>query len=158
MAMTLLAGAVSRFALPFATEDATLPFDEWWCLFCIPMYWNESSGKSFNLHLNLCPWGGTGVEFHETGRCEIWNRTIGASWTINGYQCYRLVKKADNRGCTLPACPPCRTAQEGEDCYVDVSWAMNNGIYSHPEWYLCPLCAFWRFSSVFWHSWSVSLF
>jgi len=32
--------------------------------------------------------------------------------------------------------PRCRTAQPGEPCYKDVSWAITDGIYAHPEWYL----------------------
>eukprot|EP00438_Fugacium_kawagutii_P010115 Skav203906 [mRNA] locus=scaffold1649:333420:346789:- [translate_table: standard] len=96
----------------------------------------------------------TGVEFHKTGRCELWNRTIGASNSIDGYQCYRLVKKPNNRGCTFPACAPCRTAQPGEDCYSDVIWAMRDGIYSQPQWYpgLTPSSSFEEFQQLFYET------
>lgn len=29
----------------------------------------------------------------------------------------------------------CHTAVPGDDCYKDVKWAMEHGIYDHPEWY-----------------------
>jgi len=29
----------------------------------------------------------------------------------------------------------CRRAVEGEDCHRQVTWAMTEGIYSHPQWY-----------------------
>mmetsp|Transcript_78522 Transcript_78522/g.227912 ORF Transcript_78522/g.227912 Transcript_78522/m.227912 type:complete len:725 (+) Transcript_78522:3-2177(+) len=34
----------------------------------------------------------------------------------------------------------CHTAVEGESCYVDVRWAMGDGIWGHPSWYSenCP--------------------
>eukprot|EP00419_Tripos_fusus_P070876 CAMPEP_0172905728 /NCGR_PEP_ID=MMETSP1075-20121228/175273_1 /TAXON_ID=2916 /ORGANISM="Ceratium fusus, Strain PA161109" /LENGTH=615 /DNA_ID=CAMNT_0013763021 /DNA_START=11 /DNA_END=1858 /DNA_ORIENTATION=+ len=32
--------------------------------------------------------------------------------------------------------PKCKTAQPGTPCYKDVSWAITDGIYAHPEWYL----------------------
>lgn len=34
----------------------------------------------------------------------------------------------------------CHTAVKGEDCHVDVMWAMNDGIHNHPEYYddTCP--------------------
>jgi len=31
--------------------------------------------------------------------------------------------------------PDCKTAQPGEKCYSDVTWAMKDGIHRHPEWY-----------------------
>lgn len=31
--------------------------------------------------------------------------------------------------------PKCHTAMPGERCYKDVSWAITDGIYAHPEWY-----------------------
>jgi len=34
-----------------------------------------------------------------------------------------------------PATPVCHTAVEGEDCYGAVTWAMDTGIFSNPEWY-----------------------
>jgi len=30
----------------------------------------------------------------------------------------------------------CRTVEEGEECHVNVLWAMQTGIFLHPEWYL----------------------
>merc|ERR1712060_240399 len=37
---------------------------------------------------------------------------------------------------SLPtAAPVCHTAMEGEDCYGAVTWAMDTGITSNPEWY-----------------------
>jgi len=33
------------------------------------------------------------------------------------------------------AAPVCHTAVEGEDCYGAVTWAMDTGITSNPEWY-----------------------
>merc|ERR1712066_795475 len=33
------------------------------------------------------------------------------------------------------AAPVCHTAMEGEDCYGAVTWAMDTGIFSNPEWY-----------------------
>jgi len=34
----------------------------------------------------------------------------------------------------------CHTAVEGETCYIDVRWAMDEGMVGHPEWYetVCP--------------------
>merc|ERR1719220_928479 len=34
-----------------------------------------------------------------------------------------------------PAAPACHTAVEGDDCYGAVTWAMDIGITSNPEWY-----------------------
>merc|ERR1719356_1401543 len=34
-----------------------------------------------------------------------------------------------------PATPVCHTAIEGEDCYGTVTWAMETGIFSNPDWY-----------------------
>jgi len=36
--------------------------------------------------------------------------------------------------CPAP-CSACHTAAEGEECYNDVMWAMQDGITQHPEWY-----------------------
>lgn len=31
--------------------------------------------------------------------------------------------------------PPCGTAQPGDKCYEEISWARSDGIYANPEWY-----------------------
>ena len=73
----------------------------------------------------------TGVEFHVKGRCELWNRTVDAFSVLSGYQCHRVTRKPLNRHCdTLPCV--CRTAQPGEPCYADVTWAMTEGINWKP--------------------------
>lgn len=36
---------------------------------------------------------------------------------------------------TRKAHPKCHTALPGEECYKDVSWAITDGIYAHPNWY-----------------------
>lgn len=44
---------------------------------------------------------------------------------------------ADGDGAVLLAAQRehCHTAVPGEPCYKDVSWAITDGIYAHPEWY-----------------------
>jgi len=42
----------------------------------------------------------------------------------------------------------CHDAEHGDPCYFSVHWAMNEGIYSHPEWYgkhLSPSSSFGEF-------------
>merc|ERR1719361_2532153 len=41
----------------------------------------------------------------------------------------RVLLVAEKKG------PKCHTAMPGEPCYKDVSWAITDGIYAHPEWY-----------------------
>jgi hypothetical protein len=34
-----------------------------------------------------------------------------------------------------PTPAPCHTAQPGEQCYDDISWAKSSGVLEHPDWY-----------------------
>lgn len=40
-----------------------------------------------------------------------------------------------SEGTVTPAPPACSTAIEGDDCYPHVTWAMTEGVVSHPDWY-----------------------
>jgi len=79
--------------------------------------------------------GCSGVEHNDGGRCEIWSRSVDASKELNGFRCYKLLRKKENGGCDEPPCQACRTAVEGEACFAAVAWAMSDGIHYKPEWY-----------------------
>jgi len=72
-----------------------------------------------------------GCDWASAGRCK--NLTISSENSSRGYECcckMELYKPVCPEPCHL-----CRTALEGDQCFSDVTWAMEVGIKEHPEWY-----------------------
>jgi len=56
-------------------------------------------------------------------------------YSINHGNCPQPCNATSVPGTPPTAAPVCHTAMEGEACYGAVTWAMDTGIFSNPEWY-----------------------
>jgi len=59
-----------------------------------------------------------------------WYSGLSQNSSRQEFQAYLSTKQE----CPL-ACDHCHTAEQGEPCYEGVTWAMQDGIAAHPEWY-----------------------
>lgn len=67
-----------------------------------------------------------------------WYPGLKAASSFEDFQKLFYDRKINNGVCpTLPcqADKTCHTSQPGDDCYPHITWAMNSGIHSNPEWY-----------------------
>lgn len=61
----------------------------------LPSYFNVTSASSLDFCENLCRLASdfTGIEFHNSGRCELWHRSIESFRVSNAdYSCWRFVQ------------------------------------------------------------------
>lgn len=90
-----------------------------------------SACQNMCLSVSLCQ----GIEYNRGGRCEVWTRASGiqATQRVNGYSCYRLIRKttttpaAATTTITVTTQPVARITQRG--CACKKSWTLTD----HPN-------------------------